>query len=200
MPTPQDIAALEAILFVSGEPLPIRKIAKILEIDEPNIRAAAAALRERYENDPSSGLQLIENGDAVRLTTKAGNQNAVEAITKSSLQEHLSKAALEVLAIIAYRAPISRAEIETIRGVNCSFTLRNLLLRELVEREGNPNDLRGYLYSPSFKFLESLGLGKREDLPDFETLSQDERLTVLMDNAEETLPETRAVPQNKEIS
>ena len=97
MPTPQDIAALEAILFVSGEPLPIRKIAKILEIDEPNIRAAAAALRERYENDPSSGLQLIENGDAVRLTTKAGNQNAVEAITKSSLQEHLSKAALEVL-------------------------------------------------------------------------------------------------------
>jgi segregation and condensation protein B len=119
------------------------------------------------------------------MATKPENAAHVEAFTKSALTESLSKAALEVLAIIAYRAPVTRAEIDAIRGVNCSFTLRNLLLRGLIEREGNPDDSRGYIYRPAFRFLEVLGLSKTSELPDFEALSQDERLTMILEQEAE---------------
>ena len=92
------------------------------------------------------------------------------------MQESLSKAALEVLAVIAYRGPIARAEIEAVRGVNCSVTVRNLLMRGLIDRYENADDSRGYLYSVSFPFLRELGLSSVAELPDYETLTHDERL------------------------
>lgn len=183
--------AIESILFVSGEPLSFKKIAETLDVSPEAVSEALQSIAAKHAADPSSGFLLIFHKDSVRLATKPEFSSILEDLTKKSLQENLSKAALEVLAIIAYRAPISRAEIETIRGVNCSFTLRNLLMRELIEREGNPEDLRGYLYAPTFRFLEALGLSKSEELPDFNLLSQDERLKVLMDNDEEAIsPET----------
>lgn len=185
------LGAIESILFVSGEPLSFKKIAETLAVPLEVVSEALESIASKHAEDPSSGFLLIFHKDSVRLATKPEFSGILEDLTKRSLQENLSKAALEVLAIIAYRAPISRAEIETIRGVNCSFTLRNLLMRELIEREGNPEDLRGYLYTPTFRFLEALGLAKREELPDFKLLSQDERLKILMDNDEEAAsPET----------
>ena len=97
--------------------------------------------------------------------------------TIEGLSARYRKAQLEVLAIISYRGPISRTEIEAIRGVNCSYTLRALLLRELIERDGNPENLRGYVYTLSNQFLLSLGVSSPVELPDFEQLSQDKRLT-----------------------
>jgi DNA-binding MarR family transcriptional regulator len=116
---------------------------------------------------------------------------------ESKARAALSKAQLEVLAIISYRGPISRTEIEAIRGVNCSYTLRALLLRELIERDGNPENLRGYVYTLSNQFLLSLGVATQEELPDFQALSQDKRLTevIATELLAESSPEKSAEPQ-----
>lgn len=175
------IAIMESLLFVSGEPIAFGRLAKILNISEDEVSESVQVLTEKYAADVQCGLQLIVKDDKVELATKPASAPFIEALTKSALQENLSKTALEVLSIIAYRAPITRAEIESIRGVNCSFTLRNLLLRDLIEREGNPADARGYVYLPTFRFLESLGLRHINELPDYATLSQDERLKTTLE-------------------
>ena len=180
------IPAVEALLFISGEPLSFLRLAKTLDVSEDIIREAVEALGKRYADDSQSGLMLIINNREAVLATKKEYTGLVEAHTKSTLQDTMSKAALEVLAIIAYRAPITRSEVEAIRGVNCSFTIRNLLLRDLIVREGNPRDSRGYVYSPSFRFLESLGLSSVASLPDYESLSQDERLKMILKESSET--------------
>ncbi len=173
-------SSLEALLFVSGEALSLTRLEKILGVPKDEIRVAGQALAVDYQSNALRGLMILSDGESLLMATKPEHAPIVEVLTKSELQENLSKAALEVLSIVAYRSPISRSEIDAIRGVNCSFTLRNLLLRDLISREGNPSDSRGYLYRPTFRFLESLGLGQISELPDFETLSQDERLKLIL--------------------
>ncbi|MBP5993783.1 MAG: SMC-Scp complex subunit ScpB [Candidatus Moranbacteria bacterium] len=183
----QLIGALEAVLFVSGEPVSFTRIEKTLNVTATELAELLAALQEKLAHDDSAGLQVITHHQNVSLATKSLHAGLIEQLTKAALQENLSRAALEVLAIIAYRAPIARVEIEAIRGVNCSFTLRNLLLRDLIERIGNPTDSRGYLYQPTFKFLQSLGLSSIGELPDFETLRNDDRLKqMLADEAQDS--------------
>lgn len=184
------VSALESLLFVSGEPITFTRLAKILEIPVAEVVAVVEELAKKYDADLHTGLMLIRDTTTVTLATVPRNASIIEALTKSSLQENMSKAALEVLAIIAYRAPVSRSEIDAIRGVNCSFTLRNLLLRDLIMREGNPGDSRGYLYRPTLRFLQVLGIGQASDLPQFEVLSQDERLRMILEEKEEALQET----------
>lgn len=171
---------IESLLFLSGEAVSVARLAKVIGVSEEEVRTATKDLREKYQNDASCGFMLLSRTDHLLLATKPENASCVEALTKSALSEDLSKAALEVLSIIAYRSPITRSEIDSIRGVNCSFTLRNLMLRDLIEREGNPLDARGYVYRPSFRFLKVLGLDSIEGLPDFVALSQDERLTMIL--------------------
>jgi len=181
MPATHLASVLESLLFISGEPIAFVRLAKILGTDEEQVAALLQALAEKYMHDVQCGLMIIVKDKKALLATKPENMMAVEALMKSSIQENLSKAALEVLSIIAYRSPISRSEIEAIRGVNCSFTLRNLLLRDLIERQDNPSDQREYVYFPTFRLLQSLGLQNAEDLPDYKTLSVDERLKMLVD-------------------
>ncbi len=170
---------LEALLFISGEAVAETRLAELLGVEKDALKSAITELGKRYAADAHSGLMLIEHNGRVEMATKKDLTGLVESFTKSTLQDALSKAALEVLSIIAYRAPIARSEIEAIRGVNCSYTLRALLIRGLVERQGNPEDARGYVYRPSFQFLEHLGLSRLEDLPDFASLSTDERMHVV---------------------
>lgn len=186
------LSAFESLLFVSGEPLSHTRLAKTLALSEAEVSELVEVMAKRYQERAESGLMLVRDDHSVMLTTKPSNAVAVEALTKSALQENMSKAALEVLAIIAYRAPVSRAEIDAIRGVNCSFTLRNLLLRDLISREGNPNDSRGYLYRPTLRFLQVIGLEKTTELPDYETLSKDERLQIILEE-ETSVTEATAV-------
>ncbi len=170
------LSQLEALLFISGEPLSYTRIETLLSINRPELEQALAMLEARHTEDQASGLMVIRHREQVELATKKEHLHLIETFTKSFLQESLSKAALEVLAIVAYRAPIARSSIEAIRGVNCSFTLRNLLIRGLIEREENPDDAREYVYHPSFALLEKLGLASKEALPDYELLAHDERL------------------------
>jgi segregation and condensation protein B len=130
-------------------------------------------LSNHYDNE-KRGFKLLIKEDAVQLASSPIFSNLVAKFFNKELNEELSKAAKEVLAVIAYRGPISRTEIEYIRGVNCSFTLRNLTMRGLIERKENPSNIRSYLYEVSFDFLASLGISKVEELERYTELSQKE--------------------------
>lgn len=171
---------IESILFVSGEPVKISKIAKITNSKVPEVENAVMLLQGEYSQN--RGVIIIKKEDSIQMATASENSEIISELIKSEIQENLSKAALEVLSIVAYRGPISRINIEAIRGVNCTFTLRNLLMRGLLERIENPADNRAYLYKISFDFLKKLGLDSIEKLPDFETLSKDVRIESILGN------------------
>ncbi len=172
-------APLEAMLFVSGEAMTRESLKKILSVSAEEL----TQVLEVYRADLAvrrGVLVLIEDAKLVRLGVAAEYTGYLETLAKGELQESLSKAALEVLALVAYLAPVARADIDVIRGVNSSFSLRNLSLRGLVHRSGNPRDARGYVYEPSIDFLTTLGLGHIEELPSYEALRNDERLQRLV--------------------
>jgi segregation and condensation protein B len=161
---------IESILFVSGEPMKIVKLAKVTDATEAEVEEAVAKLNEDYANN--RGLRIIKIKDTIQMATNPDNADFVAELVKSEIQENLSQASLEVLSIVAYRGPITRAEIEAIRGVNCSFTLRALLIRGLIDRTENIKDNRRYLYNISFDFLKKLGMDSVEKLPDWEVLNK----------------------------
>ena len=171
-------SSIESILFASGEPVKLLKLVKILSIEKKEIEKVLIALNEKYA-DEKSGLALLRKGEEIQLVSKAENAAAVESLVKSELADSLSNAAMEVVSIIAYRGPISKVEIEQIRGVNCAYTLRNLLLRGLIERNDNIRDNRGYVYVISFDFLKKLGITDVKKLPEYGTLSVDSRISAI---------------------
>ncbi|MBI2024558.1 MAG: SMC-Scp complex subunit ScpB [Candidatus Harrisonbacteria bacterium] len=160
-------AKLEAFLFIYGEPLEIKKIAKLLKTSEEEIRKTIKSLGEELTNE-QRGLFLTEHENKVQLTTKPDFSKLLEDVVKEEVHENLTPAALETLSIIAYAGPLSRAEIEYIRGVNSNFTLRNLLIRGLINRNPDPKRGNVYLYQSSVDLLRHLGITKSEDLPEFE--------------------------------
>ena len=159
-------ARLEALLFIYGEPMSYKKIAEVLTCSPEEAREAATKLETSLRDD-HRGLFLIKDNEKIQLTTKPEFGSLFETIVKEELKESLTPAALETLAIIAYCGPVSRAEIDYIRGVNSSFTLRNLAIRGLVAREIDPKRANAYIYKPSFDLLKYLGISKAEDLPEY---------------------------------
>lgn len=170
---------LESILFVRGEEISVVQLAKIIEIEKEKIASAIEELIIEYK-EKERGFGIIKNGDSIQLVTNPKNSQFVEKTIKKNLQEAMSKTALEVLAIVAYRGPVSRSDIEAIRGVNSSFTLRNLLMRGLIIRSTNENDQRGYLYNISTEFIKKMGIGKIGELPDYQNLSDDKRVETII--------------------
>lgn len=172
---------IESLLFANGDPMKITQIAKITGALKPEVENAIMILSGEYGSG-RGGLIIIKKGDEVQMATSPENSAFIEQLVANELQGSLTQAALEVVSIVAYRQPITRAEIEAVRGVNSSYTLRNLLVRGLVERSDNPKDNRGYIYSISFDFLKKLGIDDIKKLPDFEELSKDERINSIIGN------------------
>jgi segregation and condensation protein B len=160
---------LESILFSIGEPISIEKLVKTLSKNQGLIKKAIDELVEDYEKE-NRGLRIIKKGEKIQLVSSPENSQYIEKLIKDELQEDLTPASLEALAIVAYRGPITRSEIEEIRGVNCSYILRNLLIRGLIERKGLLEDARAYIYEISFDFLKKLGLSSIEELPEYKKL------------------------------
>lgn len=166
---------IESILFARGEEMSLSQLVKIVEVKKAEITTAVEELVAEYK-ERQKGFGIIKNGESFQMVTNPQNAEFVEKTIKKNLQENMSRTALEVLAIVAYRGPVSRADIEAIRGVNSSFTLRNLLMRGLIVRSTNENDQRGYLYNISTDFIKKMGMGQIEELPNYEGLSQDKRV------------------------
>jgi len=161
---------IEALLFWKAETLSIKKIANILNKDVEEIKSAVKNLRESLRG---RGITLIEWEDDVTLGTAKKVSELIESLNKEELSKDLGKAGLETLSIILYQGPISRVDIDYIRGVNSQFIVRNLLIRGLIEKVDNPLDQRSFLYKPSLQLLSYLGISKIEDMPDFESVRRD---------------------------
>jgi segregation and condensation protein B len=171
-PTDAEIAAIvEAILFTTDAPLPPGKIAQVGELPGAKaVRAAIATLNERYEQ-MGCAFRIDEIGGGFQMLTQSQYHDVLERLTKARSDSKLSQAALETLAIIAYRQPILRADVEAIRGVASGEVLRGLLEKGLVKIVGRAEVIgRPMLYGTTRKFLEVFGLGALEDLPRVEEL------------------------------
>ncbi|MDO8515722.1 MAG: SMC-Scp complex subunit ScpB [bacterium] len=180
----ENIAALEALLFIHGEALSLKKIGAVLEFDDEVLKAAVTGLWTRLEAG-ASGLTLISDGmmDAffdgkgwedkkIQLGTKPAFAKLVERFIKEQLAEELTPASIETMSVVSYLGPVSRATIEYVRGVNSSFTLRNLMLRGLIERNPDPEHASSFVYRPSFDFLKHMGVRTQEELPDYARLRE----------------------------
>lgn len=169
----QLIKTLEALLFVAAKPFTAKELAKILELETPIVQSALDALMEEKKE---KGIILLNNNGEYQLATNSRYSTQVKNFLNAELREKLTDATVEVLAIIAYRQPISKAEIEAIRGVNSQYSLRNLLMRGLIEKISNPSDARSFLYQTTTEFLMHLGITSVKDLPEFEKLVEQIKL------------------------
>lgn len=153
---------LVALLFAADEPLPISELARLLEVRRPAVQRVAKALAA----EPPPGLLLQRDDDRLQLVTAPASARYVRRLRGLDEQARLSRASLEVLAVIAYRQPATRAEIEAIRGVNGDRAISTLLARGLIEEVGRRETVgRPVEFGTTLGFLEHLGLRSLEDLP-----------------------------------
>ncbi|HBY46901.1 MAG TPA: SMC-Scp complex subunit ScpB [Thermomicrobiales bacterium] len=168
VPIEEAVPALEALLFASGGSEDVPTLAAALEWGQSDVRRALSALEEELRAHPR-GIALQRNGDRVQLVTVARYGRAIERLLGIERQVKLSSAALETLAIVAYRQPVIRPEIEAIRGVDSSGVLATLVARELVEARGRrPGPGNPVEYGTTGAFLRFFGMTSLEDLPPLE--------------------------------
>lgn len=171
---------LESILFAAAKPLGFSELADFLKVKEDEIATAVGSLQEKY-NISESGLHIAVNNQKAQMITNPDHGQALKDYFQAEVSGELTKPSLETLTIIAYRQPISKEELEQIRGVNCSLILRNLLIRGLVEAHEDKKSLAP-TYSVTMDFLRHIGVDSVADLPDFAKLNSDENLNKLLDD------------------
>jgi len=179
---------IEAILFWKGEPMSRKRLGEILSaqaglnVGQNEINDGIEKLKENLR---SRGIALIEKDDEITLGTAPDLSKLIENLQKEELNKELSKASLETLSILLYKNGATRGEIDYIRGVNSSFTLRALSVRGLIEKTTDPKDIRRYIYKPSFELLSFIGIKSVEELPDYAEVIGS--INVAAENLEEDL-------------
>ncbi|MGD8518610.1 MAG: SMC-Scp complex subunit ScpB [Anaerolineae bacterium] len=159
-------ALLESLLFVADEAVPVDRLATILEIDLPEVEGALVELQQEYQ---TRGLRIQQKRQRVQIVTAPEASPYIQRFLGLELTGRLSPAALETLAIVAYRQPVTRAQIEDIRGVNSDSVLRTLVNRGLIEEVGRLEQAgRPIIYGTTFEFLQQFGLSRLDDLPPLE--------------------------------
>lgn len=173
-------AVLEGLLFISGKDgLSLKQISELLEIESDVALDLVYKLDNSYNNE-ARGLRIEKLGDNYKLVTKKEHNKYYEKLMQDVTSEHLSNQALETLAIIAYNQPISRSQIDEMRGVDSSYQVRRLLLKELIEEAGRSDAPgRPMLYKTTNSFLDYFGLSSIKDLPEIlldETFDEEKEL------------------------
>lgn len=160
-------AALHALLFASGEPLEKKYLAKLLELKESELAVVTKALSDSLKN---SGTTVIETDGELELRTAPEAAPIIKKLRESELARDLGKASLETLAVIAYQSGSTRGEVDWVRGVNSSTSLRTLLMRGLIEGREDERDKRRIRYSLTTEALAHLGIASADELPRAEEL------------------------------
>lgn len=187
METREYQAAIEAILFASGEPVPVSRLAQALELEESEIRYLTEGLMERYARQ-QGGIALHRLDDAYQLCSDAAYAPYVRTAMDIRRNTPLSQAAMEVLAVVAYNQPVTKAFVEQVRGVDCGAVMQGLMAKGLIEEKGRlelPG--RPLLYGTTPHFLLSFGLTTLEDLP---PLPEKEDTAILPSEEDERPEET----------
>ncbi len=169
------IINLEAILFVATEPLKVAQLALATEAAEEDIAAALFSLSDRLK---TTGLRLSEAHGAYQLVTAPSLATIIERFLGNQLRSELSRPALETLAIVVYRQPVTKLQIDNIRGISSDQTIKNLLLRDLITEFGrSPEPGKPMLYRPSHRLLHHMGITSFDELPNLESLSENSHET-----------------------
>ncbi|UJF31183.1 SMC-Scp complex subunit ScpB [Paenibacillus hexagrammi] len=163
----QTKSVIEGLLFASGdEGLDIKQLAEVLELDAYLVKDMIQDMRKDFKRK-GRGIQIVEVAGSYQLTTLAEHAPYFERLAYTPSRSSLSQAALETLSIIAYKQPITRVEIEEIRGVKCDRALQTLMAKDLIEEVGRAEAVgRPILYGTSKQFLEYFGLNSLQELPD----------------------------------
>jgi segregation and condensation protein B len=157
--------AIEAVLMVVDEPVPTVVLAQVLQRPEAEVAQACAALAAEYE-EQGRGFSLKQIAGGWRFYSNPTYDAVVERFVLDGQQARLTQAALETLAVVAYRQPVSRARVSAVRGVNVDGVIRTLLARGLVEESGTEGESGAHLYQTTGYFLERLGISSLDDLPE----------------------------------
>ncbi|OGE73676.1 MAG: SMC-Scp complex subunit ScpB [Candidatus Doudnabacteria bacterium RIFCSPLOWO2_02_FULL_42_9] len=163
-----------SILFVASNPVSIKEIQESLGVNEDEIKIV---IEELVAANHSSGIILLAHNNKLQLASNPDNTQVVKKFLSLELRERLTDSALETLAIITYKQPVSKAEVENIRGVNSQYILRQLLIRGLIEKIPSSSDKRMQLYKTTLEFMQHLGIKSQNELPNFEELTKNITLT-----------------------
>jgi segregation and condensation protein B len=156
---------IEAILFVAGEAVTVKELARALQTEEKAVKAELNAIRDEYDYD-QRGFLLKRFGDKVQLATRPLYAQDVLRLLQPVQQQSLSQAAMETLAVVAYKQPVTRAEVEQVRGVKCDYSLQSLINKGLIREAGRKDTIgRPILYRTTDEFLSHFGLEGLEGLP-----------------------------------
>ena len=162
---------IESILFISGNPVEIAILAEKLEVSEKEIRNAAEILKDRYSGE--NGIHLLIFNKKLQFCSNPNNAKQVEAVLNSIRERELTNAMLETLAIIAYKQPVTRLEIEEVRGVDCTYSVQNLTKLGMIEAVGRKETIgKPILFGTTDEFLKRFSLSQISDLPDYEVFVQ----------------------------
>jgi segregation and condensation protein B len=167
-------SSIESLLFLSNKPLSVKELADLAEAKTKDVAAALTALADEYQAQ-ARGVIIIEHNGQYQMATAPENAALAAKFLKDETSGELSQPSLEALTIIAYRGPITKTELERLRGVNCSLILRNLMIRGLVEEQADKQKGDNF-YSVTLDFLKFLGLSSVTALPDYEKLHDSETL------------------------
>lgn len=177
---------IEAILFFKGEPIAIKKLMDILKVSKEDMIEAIVNLHHQLKD---RGIVLMENEEQLTLGTNAEFSELIQNLQKEELNKELSKSSLETLSIILYKNGATRADIDYIRGVNSSFTLRLLSVRGLINKYIDAKDSRRYIYKPSFDLLSYLGVKSVIELPEYAEVNK---------NIEKSIEEFQEIEKTEE--
>ena len=166
---------IEAILFVAGEPVRIEELAKALNVTVRAVENEVIKLRDEYDFH-QRGFTLKRFGHQVQLATRALYASDVVHLLQPVQKQSLTQAAMETLAVVAYKQPVTRAEVEQVRGVKCDYSLQSLMNKELIMEVGRKDALgRPILYGTTENFLAHFGLSSLEDLPPMPELPKEDK-------------------------
>lgn len=159
---------IEALLLFKNEAVSYKELSKTLEVSLDEIKESIKEISKIYEN---RGVVLVDDGESVTFGTHPLASELITKLEKEELSREIGRAGLETLAIVLYKGPVSRREIDHIRGVNSSYILRNLMIRGLVERldQGTEGGGRSFSYKPTLELLRHLGVKNKEELPEYGT-------------------------------
>lgn len=176
-----DLAMIEAILFVAGDDgLTLEELSKLTEKTLDTMGILIEDLAIKYHNDEESGVLLIETANKFQIVTKKEYADAIKRYAQSPFSQTLSRPLLETLAIIAYRQPVTRIEIEEIRGVQVTGNLQKLKIRQLIEETGRLDKPgKPLLYGTTPYFLDYFGINSIEELPELIDVENDDEISDL---------------------
>jgi segregation and condensation protein B len=172
---------IESIIFYKGEEVSFVELLKLVKISKEELIVAIQNIKYRHTG---SGINIVTTDNSVLMTTSDDASDIIEELEKEEYEKDLSKAALETLTIILYRGPIRRSMIDFIRGVNSQFTLRNLLIRGLIEKISDPKDERTFLYKPTIDLLRFMNLEENKELQEYKEIN--DRIDMFIKNSKNT--------------